>query len=48
MELVEQDNHCKETYLDLLERFYTLFHSIFMYYEDILHIMEEIFDGVFI
>ncbi|KRX07259.1 hypothetical protein PPERSA_00416 [Pseudocohnilembus persalinus] len=48
MELVELDNSFRDTYIDLLERFYQLFESIYVYYLDITELLEQIFEGEFI
>ena len=46
--MIAIDEHFKETYVDLLERFYILFESIHTYYCDIHRVLEEITDGVFV
>jgi WASH complex subunit strumpellin len=46
--LLELDEHFKDNYLPLLDRFFILFDSILKYYTDLMNLIDEINDGVYI
>ncbi len=45
---MELDEHFKDNYLPLLDRFFILFDSILKYYTDLMNLIDEINDGVYI
>ena len=47
-ELLELDETFKESYLDLIKRYYALFENIFQYYQQITSFMNDINDGKYI
>ena len=47
-ELLELDETFKESYLDLIKRYYALFENIFQYYQQITSFMNDITDGKYI
>lgn len=48
VELIEIDEAFKETYYEIIERFYTLFESIFSYYNQVSTYLTDINEGKYI
>lgn len=48
MALIELDEAFKETYLDIIERFYNMFESIYNYYMLVQTYLQDINEGKFI
>jgi WASH complex subunit strumpellin len=46
--LIELDESFRETYQDIIERFYLVFNSIYMYYLELLQFIENVNTGFFI
>ena len=48
MALIELDENFKETYLEIIERFYTLFESIYNYYTAVTTFLTDVNEGKYI
>lgn len=48
IDLIEIDEQFKESYLDIIERFYTLFESIFQYYQEINEFISRVRENYYI
>lgn len=46
--LIELDESFKETYLEIIERFYTLFESIYNYYQSVTTYLADVGEGKYI
>jgi WASH complex subunit strumpellin len=46
--LIDVDEQFKESYLDIIERFYTLFESIYLYYQEINSFISSVRENVFL
>lgn len=47
-DLIELDESFKETYLDIIERFYTLFESIYQYHSSVTTYLTDVDEGKYI
>ena len=48
VELIELDENFRESYIDIIERFYQLYSSIFHYYQDFVKYLDNIRTGFFL
>lgn len=48
MTLIELDEGFKETYLEIIERFFTLFESIYLYYQSVTSYLQDVGEGKYI
>ena len=48
MQLIELDESFKETYLEIIERFYTLFESIYQYYVSVTTYLADVNEGKYV
>lgn len=48
MALIELDEGFKETYLEIIERFFTLFESIYLYYQSVTTYLQDVGEGKYI
>lgn len=48
VELIELDENFRESYIDIIERFYQLYVSIFRYYQDFVRFIDNVRNGFFL
>ena len=48
VELIELDENFRESYIDIIERFYQLYTSIYHYYQDFLRYLDNVREGFFL